>query len=175
MKTLAKAEANQTLQRFLDEAKIEAFKVEVLQDYSAIDKSPSLDAWLAGDHQKSIDIIKQDGPNQWAKDYGAKPIKKTRLHIVDEPHTPYIDWEIEIYKLILIPHAGEDIRLVPSSKVADLNVPDCDFWIVDNKRVVGFHYRDGLVYAGDVYDEIDDISRFLELKTALLNLAQPIV
>jgi len=168
--------ASDILGNFIDNAKAEAFKVEVLQDYYAHDKGPSLDAWLAGDHVKSLEIIKQDGLGEWLIDYAKKPFKKTRLHIVESPHTPYIDWEIEFYKSVLVSFVGEDIGLVPKEKTTGLGVPDGDFWIIDDQKVVQFHYKDTQAYAGDAYDSVigDDISRFLKLKTELLKLAQPI-
>ena len=158
----------------MNEAKTEAFKVEVLQDYYALDKGPSLDAWLAGDHQQAISIMEQDGPNQWCLDYGKKTINKVRIHIVEEPYTPYIEWELEIYRRVLIPSTKEQISLVPKSTVQSLELPDGDFWIFDDKRVVRYHYKDTKTYQGDVYDEGDDISQFLTLKTELLKLVQPI-
>jgi hypothetical protein len=38
----------------------EWFKLEVLQDYTGEDDGPSLRAWLSGDKQKSIELLKTD-------------------------------------------------------------------------------------------------------------------
>ncbi len=174
MKTLSIDEAYPVWDKFLDQCKQEAFKVEVLQDYYAHDKGPSLDAWLAGDRQKSLDIIRKQGPGKWHEDYAKRSIRKIRLHIVEEPYTPYIEWEIELYKLIIIPYTGEEVSLVPQADVSNLDIPDGDFWIFDDKRVVQYRYRDTRSYEADVYDvaQGDNISRFLDLKPELLKHAK---
>ena len=174
MRHLPKAEASVIWDEFLAKTQTEAFKCEVLQDYSVIDKSPSLDAWLAGDKAKSIEITKTTPPNPWQTNYGAKAFRKIRLHMVEEPRTPYIEWEVELYRRLMIPIMHEDVRLVPKSKVADLNIPDGDFWIFDDTYVVKYYYNEAGVYAGDVYDETDDISALLTVKEQLLKLAEPL-
>lgn len=176
MKTLPLVQAEKSWDEFLNQAKLEAFKVEVLQDYYEHDKGPSLDAWLAGDHQKAIAIMLKDGPNQWHKDYQNRPINKIRLHVVETPYAPYIEWEIEIYKRIIIPYTGEHVSLVLREKTKRLDVPDGDFWIFDANQVVRYYYKNTKAYKADVYDanEGDDLSKFLKLKSELLKLAQPL-
>ncbi|MEO6109637.1 MAG: DUF6879 family protein [Candidatus Saccharimonadales bacterium] len=67
MKTLPRQEANIEWDRLWDSMQSEWFKVEVLQDYSAEDKSESLKAWMAGDTSRSIELLKSES-HEWADD-----------------------------------------------------------------------------------------------------------
>lgn len=174
MKTLPRKQAFEVWQTLLDGARLEAFKVEVLQDYYNEDKSPSLDAWLAGDSERAVAIMKNEGPSQWHKNYAEKRVRKIRLHVVEKPFTPYIQWEIELYKNINMPFTNEEVLLVPKGKTNELDLPDGDFWIFDDKFVVLYHYRGSKVDSADIYDESDDVSRFLKLKKDLLSIAEPL-
>ncbi|MGH7157003.1 MAG: DUF6879 family protein [Candidatus Saccharimonadales bacterium] len=49
MKTLPRRQAGELWGKHWNEMSQEWFKLEVLQDYSAEDAGPSLDAWLEGD------------------------------------------------------------------------------------------------------------------------------
>ncbi len=151
--------------------KSEWFKVEVLQDYTGIDNGNSLRAWLAGDRETAIALV-VDENKEWAKMSSAKPnIRKVRFHIVENPYTPYLEWEIEAcYKHSNIPKAKEDVYLIEKNEVFDLDLPDGDFSIFDSERVVKFIYdvAKGVSTAAEVYDHGDDIGRFLRVRDALL-------
>lgn len=169
MKTLNREETIIEWDKFWNEMKDEWFKVEVLQDYSAEDIGDSFQAWLAGDREKSLELMKKDaGSNEWVKMSSATPAKKIRIHIVEEPYSPYLLWEIEHYKSVNIPLVKEEVYLVKREVVKDLDIPDGDFMIFDNKRVVRNYYTpEGKVYKADFYYEDDDISKFLDLKTEI--------
>lgn len=64
MKTLPRDQANVVWDELWDAMKSEWFKVEVLQDYSAEDKGESLSAWMAGDKELSIELLRGE-PNPW--------------------------------------------------------------------------------------------------------------
>src|SRR3989344_9659888 len=101
MKTLDRQEAQKEWGKFWNELKEEWFKVEVLQDYSGEDMGESLQAWLKGDKERSMELIILDGPiKDWAKSWKNNPVKKIRVHVVSKPYTPYLEWEIEVYKQI---------------------------------------------------------------------------
>lgn len=171
MKVSSNDQASDAWDKCYEEVKAEIFKCEVLQDYSAVDMGPSLQAWLDGEKQRSIQLyLKSLNDNEWGKQYAAKKIKKTRVHIVTKPYTPYLEWEIEVYKNS---RWGEDIYLVQSSDVSYLEIPDGDFWIFDGKRVIKFTYTGdrGESVGGEIYDENDNISRFITCQTELLKHA----
>ena len=171
MRTLAREEALKEFERFWNDLKEEWFKVEVLQDYSGEDFGPSFKTWIEGDREKSIELLKENArSSDWAKTAKSIPAKKVRIHIVDEPYSEYLKWEIEHYKLINIPLVGEEVYLIKREDVIGLDIPDGDFMIFDNTRVVRNYYTpEGKMYKADFYDESDDISKFLELKEKILS------
>src|SRR5581483_12017974 len=174
MKTLPREPALQLWNAWWDELKEEWFKIEVLQDYSGEDASPSLQAWLAGDKQTSIALMPKYG-KAWIEMCRRIPARKRRFHIIEKPYTPYLEWEIELYKRMNIPLAGEEVFLVPKESVAHLALPDGDVMIFDNKRIVHNHYSPtGYLEQMDFYEEGDDITTFRNLKSALVKYGTPV-
>lgn len=112
--------------------------------------------------------------SDWANVNKDKKFKSIRIHIVEEPYSEYLLWEIEHYKLVNIPLAREEVFLVQKQSIEGLNLPDGDFMIFDDRRVVRNYYTpERKMYKADFYDESDDISKFLVLKSQLLSLAEP--
>lgn len=59
MKTLDRPESHKLWNKYWRDMKQEWFKIEVLQDYTGEDDSPSLRAWLAGDKERSLALPRQ--------------------------------------------------------------------------------------------------------------------
>lgn len=173
MKTVDKKEHEKILERFWEEMTQEFFKIEVLQDYTGVDDGPSLQEWKKGNKKKSLELLKTDYVRdeffEWAN--SKKGIKKTRVHIVEKPYTPYLEWEIEGYKRFNIPYVGEDVFLLDKELTGSIWLPEGDMLIFDQKRAISNHYdKNGKCIGADIYDEKDDIYKFLELKEALLKM-----
>ena len=151
MKTLPRKEALEFWNQWWEELEEEWFKIEVLQDYYGMDNGPSLDAWLVGEKEKSIKLM-PDYAKEWIEMCQRSPAKKRRFHIMETPYTPYIEWEIELYKKVNIPLAREEVFLISKEKVAHLNIPDGDIMIWDSKRVARNYYTpDGVLEKIDFY------------------------
>ncbi len=178
MKTLPRAPANKLFDEWWNEMIQEWFKVEVLQDYTGEDDGSSLRKWLSGDKEGSIRLIKEQDYSKWANSCRKKAsqgVKLIRIHIVDQPLTPYIQWEIEHYKLVNIPQCGERVYLLDRSELAGLDLPKGDIMIFDKKRVrLNCYDSKGLVKSAIFYDEYDNISDFLALRKKLIELARPL-
>ncbi len=177
MKTFNREEGGKLWEAWWDAMEQEWFKVEVLQDYRGEDDSPSLAAWRLGKKEESLILLKNQGLDaDWQKALDTKKhVKKLRFHIIEKPLSSYMEWEIEHYKIYNIPFGGEEIYLVPKEKVRHLQIPDGDFVIFDNKRVVKNTYDStGKVVTYDFYEEGDDISQFLALKSELLKCREPL-
>lgn len=172
MITLSRGEDTKVWKKFWNETKKEWFKVEVLQDYSGEDSGPSLQAWLKGEKEKSIRLMTEEiNSNRWVKMAGKKPFRKIRIHLVEKPYTPYLEWEIKAYKNINIPFAKEKVYLLNKKRVSNLDIPDGDFMIFDQKRVARNYYdKSGRGYKTDFYEESKDITKFLLLRKKLLKL-----
>ncbi|MBI4040208.1 hypothetical protein HY389_02540 [Candidatus Daviesbacteria bacterium] len=172
MITLSRDEATKLWNKFWNETKEEWFKVEILQDYTAEDNGPSLQTWLNGNKEKAIRLMLKDaGEQEWVKQAKDAPFKKIRIHIVEKSYTPYLEWEIEHYKYLNIPLGDEKVYLVDKKDVKDLDLPNGDFMVFDQKKVARNYYdNQGLAYQMDFYDQNqgDDISRFLTFRKKLL-------
>jgi hypothetical protein len=85
-------------------------RIEIYQDYSKQEKSQSLHLHVK-DFNKSLDIARHDLA-QWIKQCRAaeeKGIQLVRIHYIEQPITPYIFWELDIYKHINIKLAHEQV------------------------------------------------------------------
>lgn len=167
MKQINNVSHERIVDKLWDEMKKEFFKLEVLQYYS-VDDSPSLRAWLKGNKEKSIELAKRDF-KPWAQ--GKENIKKIRVHIVEKPLTPYLEWEIEMYKLFNIPIVGEEVYLLDSRDIRGLKPPKGDILIFDQKKIVANHYKNkGGFVSGTLYEDKNEIKPFLQLRKEVLNL-----
>lgn len=172
MKTMQREDAFILWGQWWDEMQEEWFKVEVLQDYSGEDEGASLAAWLVGDKEQSIKRMPGE-MKDWVKMCQRSPAQKRRFRIIREPKTLYTEWELELYKQVNIPLAGEIVRLIPSGAVEHLDIPDGDIMIFDEKRVARARYSsNGKVQKMDFYTNTeDDISDFLALRSELSAIA----
>ena len=100
MKTLSRDEADVLWDKYWDEMRVEWFKLEVLQDYTPEDDGPSLRSWLGGNKQESIELLKTTKNREWVESCQEKirqGVRLMRVHVVDKPYSPYIEWELEHY------------------------------------------------------------------------------
>jgi hypothetical protein len=176
MKTLSREQVDALWDKFWNEMSQEWFKLEVLQDYTPEDDGPSLQAWLKGDKAKSIELLKSDDDPEFTRDCRHKisqGVNLLRLHIIEEPLTKYLEWEIEHYKQISIPRRGEQVFVVHKTDASDLMLPAGDLIIFDNRRAILNKYDPkGLMIEETFYDESDDISDFLMLRKELIKRAE---
>ncbi|MEK7152877.1 MAG: DUF6879 family protein [Patescibacteria group bacterium] len=176
MKTLPREKAHKLWDHYWSEMKVEWFKIEVLQDYTVEDNSPSLRAWLSGDKQTSITLLAAD-TRGWVEKLRQKHNQNVLMHrirVIEKPYTPYTQWELECYKHNNIP-SGEQVLVVEKREVKDLDLPSGDLMMFDNKRIAICAYDDiGRMIQQTFYDENDDITKFLQLKHSLLALARPL-
>jgi hypothetical protein len=171
MRTLPRDQADILWDEYWTRTRHEWFKVEVLQDYAAEDDSPSLRSWLRGDKEKSIELMEAEDLSDWIESCGqklAQGVKLLRYHVVETPYSPYIEWEIEVYKRINVPKCGELVFLVDKAALGGLQLPPGDLMIFDAARAVVNDYdAHGRVTNRTFYDETDYISKFLKLARTL--------
>lgn len=171
MKIVPREQGNQLWTKLWDGLTTEWFKVEVLQDYSAEDKGLSLDAWRAGDKERSIELLHEQ-PADWTSECRAKVqagVKLIRIHVVDYPLSEYVQWEIEVYKNRNVPLGNEEVYLVDRADLRGIDLPAGDMMMFDQKDVVINSYDEtGYAYEQTFYGEDDDIERFVVLRRKLL-------
>jgi len=111
------------------------FRLEALQRYSA-------DADLCRIVALGRPLPRQDGPwYDMLRTHAAAGRSLHRVHIVEEPHDPYITFELAAYRDTTA--AGEDVRIVPTP-AGDwpVGLPRHDFWILDEDQVWTLLYDD---------------------------------
>ena len=165
MRRINRAEQDPTFSKFWSEMTKDFFKVEVLQNY-AEDWGESYKAWLDGDKEKARELLKKE-PG-WQE--GKEKVNKIRVHIVEEPLTTYLEWEIEYYKLVNIPKVGEKVFLLDKSEIkADLKIPKGDILIFDKKKVIeNIYNNNGLSTGSKIYENPEELKPFLELRDIIL-------
>lgn len=180
MRHLSLLDALKTFDEMFDSAQQELFKIEVLQDYSAVDMCPSLQTWLDGDEKLSRSLGKNDkNIINYRNKCLRSPAGIERIHIVKKPYTRYLNWEIAVcYKDSLIAHGAESISLVEANQLKDVGLPKGDLWIFDNTCVLQWEYEDstGKTSGAQIWDKADDdnIEYFLELSAYIKGKASPI-
>lgn len=158
--------------RLWEQAESEFFKVESMPDYSngeQHEQQESLQLWLQGDKAAALEIMR-DHAEDWAEPSASKNIAKIRVHIVPEPLTPYLEWEIAHYAMINIPLGGEQVYLVHDKDVPGYNLGD--FMMFDETKVLARRYNDaGKPGLADVYED-ESVEQFRVAKAMLMSRAQ---
>lgn len=158
--------------RFWEQAESEFFKVESMADYSEseqYERQDSLRLWLQGDKAGALEIMR-DYAQDWAEPSASKNIVKIRVHIVPEPLTPYLEWEIAHYAMINIPLGGEQVYLVHDKDVPGYDLGD--FMMFDENKVLARRYNDtGKPGTADVYED-ESVEQFQVAKALLMSHAQ---
>lgn len=112
----------------------EAFRLELLQSYSVPSEEARIRAWQEGQPPADTRTAWQEQLIQLT----ARDLSVRRVHVVDEPLTEYLRWEIAGYQRNA--RYGEQIRILPRQEAPEL--PDHDFWLMDDEVVVLMHYDD---------------------------------
>lgn len=176
MRQLNFPDCQQTFNEYFASAKHTMFKCEVLADYSAIDMGPSLRAWLDGEPERARRLYASDpGTINSLRKRRESPAEITRVHIVGEPRSRYLQWEEDVAYRSLVNHGVERVLLAPANELLGLWLPEGDYWMFDDSRVVQWDYsHTGEVTGGKVWDEGHNIDHFRRLSGILLAVGTPL-
>jgi hypothetical protein len=83
-----------------------------------------------------------------------------RVHVVRSPLSEYLRFEISWYYPANV-RAGEDIRILDLAEVGDPGLPNEDFWLFDEARVVRMLYRDDGTQIGRFPVENPELDKWL--------------
>lgn len=147
-----------------------AYRLETLQCYDVSYEEDSYVAFLAG-HPMPSDAAKDEW-TAMVKDAvdGGKSFR--RVHVVSEPLTDYLRYEIEwSYEPNVA--AGEDVRILPG-KPGALGLPDHDYWLFDSRDLWVMKYdSDGRFLYTEYVDEPAVIVNHNYWRDKALSLAMP--
>jgi hypothetical protein len=124
------------LSKLWDSVARDAFRLETLQAYRVAGEEDRIQAWREGRPWP-------EGPTAWQRrliEMRERGVQVRRVHVVDEPLSEYVRWEIASYQRNAA--YGEDIRILLSTQAAAPHLPDQDFWVFDDDTVVLMHYDD---------------------------------
>jgi hypothetical protein len=90
----------------------------------------------------------------------------SRVRMLTEPLTEYLRWLIEQTASNI--DAGEDIRWITQSAAAELDVPDYDFYLFDERRVAIMRFGpDQLLSDLELIDTPDAVAQHLAYRDAI--------
>jgi len=128
-----------------------AFRLETLDRYTI----PGEEAWLEAFRcDGSIpDLTPETYP--WLKlvaDATAAGRAVQRIHIVGQPPSEYVRWELGMYRLLAA--AGEDIRIADRGRHPELGDLGPDFWLFDGAIAAVMRYDpEGRYLGAEVADD----------------------
>lgn len=175
MEILRRDAATIRWKQYWDQTQHEWCKLEVLQDYTGEDVRPSLQAYIDGDPALGLALLQQETQQstwrnacQQKHDQG---VMLRRIRILEAPHTPYTQWELEYFKLVNIP-GHEEIFVVDKNDLGSLSLPGGDVVIFDNQRaVVNIYDKTMRMEEQAFYTDTESMAGFLSLKESLLGMA----
>jgi hypothetical protein len=146
------------------------FRVETRQQYASAAEADVLKEFLAGHapaiYQDRIDFLRgvQD-------DLAAGKLRQ-RVHIVSEPLTDYLRFQIEWS----YPMSAEDIRILPAEVAYEVpEMPDRDFWLFDSRTLAMLDYDDdGRMVRVSLEDDPAVIVEACAWRDAAMHLAVPL-
>ena len=95
-----------------------------------------------------------------------------RVHVVRRPLTDYLRYEFEFYRHSW--RAGEDIRILDLTESANPGVPEHDFYLFDEARVVRMDYTaDGIQLGRELLEDVDP-APYVQWKRNALEHATPL-
>lgn len=126
-------------QTFFDSMEREAFRLETLPVYRVPQEGEMIRRFLAGHPVTAADT---EAWTERLKRLVSEGKTVSRVHVIRRPLTNYLRFEFEHYRHNV--GAGEQIRILDLTDKPDPGLPDQDFWMLDESRVVLMHYeKDG--------------------------------
>lgn len=108
-----------------------AFHLELRDVYNVESEDEPFGRWQRGEpddyawHQDWANFVRQAT---------AVGVQFQRVRLANVPHSDYIRWGLDISPLNI--EAGEDIRYLPRHLAHDIELPDEDFWLLDDDKLI---------------------------------------
>ena len=116
----------------------EAFRLETLSEYSVPHEADVVRRYLAGAPHEETEFAR--AWSDYVAGMVAKGVTYHRVHVVHSPLSPYERYECEWGYSRYI-QRGERAYILDTAEVArPPEVPDYDFWLLDDTHVIRMHY-----------------------------------
>jgi hypothetical protein len=155
--------------RLFDAFERTAWRLETRDYYHVAEEQAALRDFLAG---KPIDLAQFEP--WWATVRRIVTTGRTmsRVRLVSEPPTDYQRFELAAAPANI--SAGETIMLLERSRASTIDLPDYDFWLFDDARLVTMVFADdGHMVEAIVTDDQDTVQRHREVQARAAAAATP--
>lgn len=160
--------AGKDWETFFESFEREAFRLETLPVYNVKGEWDEFQHFLAtGDPSCSDD----DEWYQEVRNYRATGRWIGRVHIVTRPLSDYLRFEFAAYPYNV--RAGEEVHILDLTDQPNPGLPDQDFWMFDESKVVRMDYAEDGTQLGRELLEGVDAAPYVEWKRIALEHAEP--
>ncbi|MGW4891215.1 DUF6879 family protein [Kitasatospora sp. NPDC004240] len=152
---------------FFDAMERDAWRLETLPVYTVPQEEDDIRRFLAGEP------VAPEDASAWTeriKGYRSSGRTIGRVHVLTRPLTDYLRFEFAYYVHNVA--AGEDVRILDLTGRKNPGLPDQDFWLFDDSKVVLMNYRpDGTQINRELFE--GDPTPFVEWKRLAIAEAVP--
>lgn len=115
---------------------VSAFRLEVLDTYVAANEAEPYRRFLAGE---GADQAWRAPWQRFVRQALAAGGRMDRVHVVREPLSDYVRFELTCAYPASV-EAGEDVRILPRHIADGLDLPDFDYWLLDERQAAIMTY-----------------------------------
>lgn len=148
-----------------------AWRLETLPVYTVPQEAEEFAAWRAG----RAPALQTPETSAWLaelRDTTARGFSWGRVHVVDQPLSTYLRYELWGYQANAA--AGEDIRIANRASHPDLDLLRRDFWLVDDAIAVWMEYDAEGRFVEPVLAVNGEIEACRRMRALTLALADPL-
>ena len=139
------------LAALLDDARTRLWRWECRGDYSAVD-ADLLRRWRAG---LGRDPAEDRSWTEYVQGLRRRGVRFERVRRLTEPLTEYLRMQLDFTYMNI--NAGEDVRWVAPPVATAADMPDYDFYLIDDNRVAALDFNDASRFAGARTNETAEV------------------
>ena len=160
------------LDPFFDAIRREAFRLEALPAYALAAESAGLRAYLAGEPFQKSDAGRAF--HEYVRGQVESGVTWHRVRVVRGPLSDYERWQCE-WGYTLSEQVGHDTFVLDLAEAPDPpELPGYDWWMLDERVVLRFHYDDrGAFLGADPVDDPGQVAEHIRYRDAALAAAVP--
>jgi len=154
---------------FFDAYEREAFRLETLSRYTMEEEEEDFrkflqtgEVYIPDDDTWFVRVRRFRETGRWIG----------RVHVVERPLTDYLRYELMAYKFNV--RHGEEVRILDLTGIENPGLPEKDFWMFDNLRVVEMLYRPDGTQIGRELLQDPNIEQYRRWKETALLLSVPL-
>ncbi|GAB3484404.1 DUF6879 family protein [Amycolatopsis cihanbeyliensis] len=154
--------------KFFDSFEREAFRLETRPVYNVAKEWDEFQRFLA---TGEFDVSDHEPWLKRVRHFRATGRWIGRVHVITSPLTDYLRFEFAAY-----PHnvrSGEEVHVLDLADQSNPGLPDQDFWMFDDSKIVRMDYaEDGTQLGRELLEDVDP-APYVEWKRIALEHAEP--